>query len=1021
MTEKYQKIIDENENSNYGGFFPIGECNTWHSGIHLYGEKINPLVDGHIVAYRQNKVLVEVLRKEEISDDEYKKLKDEEKEFYKAILPEDNKQKAAAEIKELIDKNLKEKLSGNFYIIRHSLLGDKLVFYSLYTHMNPDDLELSELNNYKKLSNDIIKKQLPVTKKFKYKFNGNKENAADLHIIGSDKKVFPGSWFEIDCDYKISEFLEGKAKGSLSFYGKFDTENEPQTITLEMSELLYADIEYENADLYPKVGDILYSANANPLVVGKILKHKVNIPVNDVNNDASVNLSGKEFTQNTDYLHTNLLLPKQYLGTILYNESNTYSLRDETDKIYRISSNKKASDFNENNVPLKFEEYDYIKCTNKDKRILNDKVIILRVSELQELLKADKNNYAFIRNYSSGNKSLIIELEDFKEFEERVKKNIDTQWVEFNPKKNLYEIKNEKVKKNHYITAQESESYAFVYLPNFNEENTNDIKFFIEGKAFNPITLPRICKSRLLEFVEKYKKGKISNPAYLNMANITVLFVEPVNVYKGDAFKENLSNKNYLYEKIKEHNGYIICNPYIQNKCNRVYVIKQDSGKIVKLRGRIKNNIITATDDSLVLYNNLNESKEFGSKNPLDVKTGEFEFFCKALPTLKGNNYVFTGIDIGNSQTYSAIINKEKIQVKMDDSDKEIKTDGAIHFCDIPVYENDLLGFSLSDNKYKNDKKYFDVSLFLEKEFKDIKLSADMKYYIYDNIEKGKTLYENNSVPEKIFFPKETTFSFIEKSENSNKTVFKLKAKKIPVFFLRKDVEQIESKTRYYFNSKPTTVYLDDYGVSNAHLDSQYCNIPFSGEKIYKKYKNSTLDFIGNDRVNPKQYNSYYFTADDLEFRQEVWINAEQLKDKISTPITKDSDFEITANVEGLRYYTGNFLLDTSKNTTFGKLYIPVKSVLKCKEIYESENGIAYKIQLIKIPITINNKFINEVLVYKLKEAADFQNISLNNEAITKDSKGGNEKFANSFFKTESQTSLKNSELDFYKVGKTNS
>lgn len=169
---------------------------------------------------------------------------------------------------------------------------------------------------------------------------------------------------------------------------------------------------------------------------------------------------------------------------------------------------------------------------------------------------------------------------------------------------------------------------------------------------------------------------------------------------------------------------------------------------------------------------------------------------------------------------------------------------------------------------------------------------------------------------------------------------------------------------------------------------------------LVRKYKNSTLDFIGNDRVNPKQYNSYYFTADDLEFRQEVWINAEQLKDKISTPITKDSDFEITANVEGLRYYTDNFLLDTSKNTTFGKLYIPVKSVLKCKEIYESENGIAYKIQLIKIPITINNKFI---------------------EVITKDSKGENEKFANSFFKTESQTSLKNSELDFYEVGKTNS
>lgn len=181
-----------------GGFFPLGENNSWHGGIHLKGEysktdsyplPVTPIIKGEIVAARiseydlitklPEKISVKELnnRKDKIFDSKTGNILDDEevvkiindnlvstiartnffKEFGSALNL--NKSKRFYSIEELDNENLKRAaklldltFSNNFVLIKHNMTtpaGNPISFFSLYMHLKPHSRVLTEKERYK--------------------------------------------------------------------------------------------------------------------------------------------------------------------------------------------------------------------------------------------------------------------------------------------------------------------------------------------------------------------------------------------------------------------------------------------------------------------------------------------------------------------------------------------------------------------------------------------------------------------------------------------------------------------------------------------------------------------------------------------------------------------------------------------------------------------------------------------------------------------------------------------------------
>ena len=160
-----EKIYDANETFP-GGFYPVGENNSWHGGIHLDGinSKINticPIDNGEIIAYRLNEEYEEYSEQldpyfDNIEIDEairtnpdkatiirnlFKSVDESNKAFIMVDDDEQDKIKRSYDIENIEDflKNIFNKYSNNFVLIRHIVRvnDNKIVYYSLYMHLLP--------------------------------------------------------------------------------------------------------------------------------------------------------------------------------------------------------------------------------------------------------------------------------------------------------------------------------------------------------------------------------------------------------------------------------------------------------------------------------------------------------------------------------------------------------------------------------------------------------------------------------------------------------------------------------------------------------------------------------------------------------------------------------------------------------------------------------------------------------------------------------------------------------------------
>lgn len=141
-----------------GGFFPVGENNFWHNGIHLQARKgandeelpVKPLADGHLIACRitDDYILAPVPRS--MTEDRFNKINDKNKakalEYYKKkgkkyIIIDEYKDKVLDDaLKDELKDVLELRYSNNFALLKHSYKTPKnqsIDFFSLYMHLCP--------------------------------------------------------------------------------------------------------------------------------------------------------------------------------------------------------------------------------------------------------------------------------------------------------------------------------------------------------------------------------------------------------------------------------------------------------------------------------------------------------------------------------------------------------------------------------------------------------------------------------------------------------------------------------------------------------------------------------------------------------------------------------------------------------------------------------------------------------------------------------------------------------------------
>jgi hypothetical protein len=148
-----------NENS-FAGRYPIGQNSFWHSGIHIRSQKVYPLLEGWLTAYRISEDYKRIPRLEELSLEQYKILDDSEKHLYGEL----NQGRIKKYRLKTPCPNPDELYSNSFFLIKHQIRlpaassnrdYDTLEFFTLYTNIAPtpkpsDNFEPIDKNKYEK-------------------------------------------------------------------------------------------------------------------------------------------------------------------------------------------------------------------------------------------------------------------------------------------------------------------------------------------------------------------------------------------------------------------------------------------------------------------------------------------------------------------------------------------------------------------------------------------------------------------------------------------------------------------------------------------------------------------------------------------------------------------------------------------------------------------------------------------------------------------------------------------------------
>lgn len=195
LTDELISVYTNNENG-YGGYFPLGINNIWHSGIHINNrDEIFPFRPGELVAYNICEDYVKTPWPKYLSAVIYNKLSNDNKKKYicKAF--------GGYEIK---NENDTENSSNCFILLKHNVRLSKNMsnksdfsFYTLYMNLMPlkgNPLLKDYYNNYKQVTSDLPKE--PFYSEWQIKINDT-NGLNSIYKYNKGTNIFEKSKFKI--------------------------------------------------------------------------------------------------------------------------------------------------------------------------------------------------------------------------------------------------------------------------------------------------------------------------------------------------------------------------------------------------------------------------------------------------------------------------------------------------------------------------------------------------------------------------------------------------------------------------------------------------------------------------------------------------------------------------------------------------------------------------------------------------------------------------------------------------------
>ncbi|MBQ8680634.1 MAG: M23 family metallopeptidase [Treponema sp.] len=252
-----QKIFNDSENIDNGGFFPLGKNTLWHGGIHLpyNNDAVRPLIAGDIVSYRLDKSELQCDFPHKITTAFYES---KEASFYITVDKEKFLFKDCYE-KKWNGYTLKEKYknkkftfgSGNYLLLKKSIEVEKnstLVFYTLYMHLLPVERYLLEngnciyvstnntqkKNNKNQIENSLIQntESIPFYIRWKCEVSAKFENM--VYVLNTGSKQIP-PYYSVELnqpDFFKKDFSLNENTLLNLKHGKFEFKTKYKNITL---------------------------------------------------------------------------------------------------------------------------------------------------------------------------------------------------------------------------------------------------------------------------------------------------------------------------------------------------------------------------------------------------------------------------------------------------------------------------------------------------------------------------------------------------------------------------------------------------------------------------------------------------------------------------------------------------------------------------------------------------------------------------------------------------------------------
>ena len=417
-----------------------------------------------------------------------------------------------------------------------------------------------------------------------------------------------------------------------------------------------------------------------------------------------------------------------------------------------------------------------------------------------------------------------------------------------------------------------------------------------------------------------------------------------------DSYKEILSiyDENPSYKKIKENKQYCFFKLYIQNDNPRTYKVENNI-KITSLSGYIKKTVKkTYPIHGKLLYNTLGANKE-----PKIFIDSDFEFTSDELPN--GPKVALNTI-IYNNETYSFESSSSDIlQIKIDDKENyKLTRSENIQYPNIDINSNFILGEPYSENKYIADQPFYDIAVFLKKNYlEDSELQKmDKKFYIYSEILKNEKIYNDTTNSKYTFFiPEESKIKSLDIYHEGTETVYSVNFDYIAIYLKDTDLKLSFDKITLINEFKLNYVMVDSNRKtsldkkSNLKILSDY----FSNKAGGKKLKTDSVDnyyckvYITNKEVNLPD-NMYVIGSNEFINQNKIISEGNQ---KI---LTASFDYD------DLLYYNCDPRYNNAKNIIVKHLFIPKGTTFELLEYLPGNSSEGYRLKILSIPVYISKK-----------------------------------------------------------------